>query len=236
MNEFKDWRPNGILNPRAGEQKFRLVRHAPAEDLASFVARYWIASWDLRGQAPYLQENIPHPCVNLVVEQDKSSIYGVTTGRSEKLLKDSGRVFGVKFRPGAFYPFVKRPVSQLNDSSLSLQAVFGVDGQELEEAVLPVADEGRMVEVMENFLRQRLPERDEMVAVINRIVEGIIAEREITKVDDVVRRFHISKRTLQRLFSRYVGVSPKWVIKRYRLHEAAGQLAGTSSRTGRGWP
>jgi AraC-like DNA-binding protein len=31
---------------------------------------------------------------------------------------------------------------------------------------------------------------------------------------------------LQRIFSQYVGVSPKWVIKRYRLHEAAEQLAG----------
>ena len=30
---------------------------------------------------------------------------------------------------------------------------------------------------------------------------------------------------LQRLFGRYVGVSPKWVIQRYRLHEAAEQLA-----------
>jgi AraC-like DNA-binding protein len=34
----------------------------------------------------------------------------------------------------------------------------------------------------------------------------------------------MGKRTLQRLFSQYVGVSPKWVIKRYRLHEAADQL------------
>jgi AraC-like DNA-binding protein len=35
----------------------------------------------------------------------------------------------------------------------------------------------------------------------------------------------LNKRTLQRLFARYVGVSPKWVIQRYRLHEAAERLA-----------
>jgi AraC-like DNA-binding protein len=29
----------------------------------------------------------------------------------------------------------------------------------------------------------------------------------------------MSVRSLQRLFSQYVGVSPKWVIRRYRLHE-----------------
>ena len=29
----------------------------------------------------------------------------------------------------------------------------------------------------------------------------------------------------QRLFSDYVGVSPKWVIRRFRLHDAASRLA-----------
>jgi AraC-like DNA-binding protein len=32
-------------------------------------------------------------------------------------------------------------------------------------------------------------------------------------------------RRLQRLFSDYVGVGPKWVIRRYRLHEAAARAA-----------
>ena len=32
-------------------------------------------------------------------------------------------------------------------------------------------------------------------------------------------------RSLQRTFNKYVGVSPKWVIRRYRLQEAAEALA-----------
>lgn len=35
----------------------------------------------------------------------------------------------------------------------------------------------------------------------------------------------MSTRTLQRLFRRHVGVGPKWVLGRYRLHAAAEQLA-----------
>lgn len=34
---------------------------------------------------------------------------------------------------------------------------------------------------------------------------------------------------LQRLFNEYVGVSPKWVINRYRLHEAVAILAQDQS-------
>ena len=48
-------------------------------------------------------------------------------------------------------------------------------------------------------------------------------------MEDLVDRYGMNKRTLQRLFAKYVGVSPKWVIQRYRLHEAAEQLAAGPS-------
>ena len=39
---------------------------------------------------------------------------------------------------------------------------------------------------------------------------------------------HVPPRTLQRLFRRYVGVGPKWVLKRLRIHRAAERLTATS--------
>ena len=35
----------------------------------------------------------------------------------------------------------------------------------------------------------------------------------------------LSKRGLQRLFAEYVGIGPKWVIRRYRLHEVTARMA-----------
>jgi AraC-like DNA-binding protein len=40
----------------------------------------------------------------------------------------------------------------------------------------------------------------------------------------VAARHHISPRTMQRLFADYVGIGPKWVMQRYRLHDAVEQL------------
>lgn len=218
-------KPRGVLNRKAGEKKFRLSLHPPAPDLDFFVEHYWIVTWDLSGQEPYRSETLPHPCVHLVIEKNQSQIFGVTTGKFSYLLEGKGRVFGIKFKPGAFYPFVQSPVSQFTDGAIRLQNVFGVDGNTLEAAILSRGDEGEMVALAEAFLRERLPERDANVAVINQIVDRIIADRTITRVDDIVCRLTLNKRTLQRLFRQYVGVSPKWVIKRYRLHEAAERLA-----------
>ena len=219
-------KPRGILNPGVGEKRFRLLRHLPSQDLEFFVERYWIVKWDLRDQEPYLQENIPHPAVNLVIEKGRSGVYGVVSrGKFAYLLTGRGRIFGVKFRPGAFYPFSKSPVSSLNDVSISLLEVFGVKGEALETAVLSAVDGQKMVELVEAFIRERLPEEDANVALIDQIVERIIVDREICKVEDIVDQFGLGKRKLQRMFVRYVGVSPKWVIRRYRLQEAADRLA-----------
>lgn len=220
-------KPRGVLNPKAGEEKFRLSRHLPSRDLEFFVERYWIVEWDLRGQEPYLQETLPHPAVNLVVEKGASGVYGVVSrGKFAYLLTGKGRVFGIKFRPGAFYPFLKSPVSSLTDDVVSLSDAFGGEGGALETDVLSSWEDIQMIERAEAFIRRRLPERDENVALINDIVERVIADRDIVKVGDVAVRFNLSVRTLQRTFDRYVGVSPKWVIRRYRLQEAADRLAG----------
>jgi len=225
MMSSTNGKPRGVLNLKAGEKKFQLSRHGPAHDLSFFVERYWIVSWDLRGQEPYVQETLPYPCVNLVFEQGQSRVYGVETGKFARLLENKGRVFGVKFKPGAFYPFVKFPIFKLTNVSISFWNAFGVDSKALEEAILSQEDEGKMVELAEKFLRERLPEQDKHVRAINEIVDYIIAHRQITKVDDVVNQLNLNKRTLQRLFRQYVGVTPKWVIKRYRLHEVAERLA-----------
>jgi AraC-like DNA-binding protein len=61
------------------------------------------------------------------------------------------------------------------------------------------------------------------------MVYAVAEDRRVVKVENLVDRYGVGKRTLQRLFVKYVGVSPKWVIQRYRLHEAAEQLAAGGS-------
>ena len=43
----------------------------------------------------------------------------------------------------------------------------------------------------------------------------------LRRVDELSAASGLTARTLQRLFANYVGVSPKWVMRRARLHEAA---------------
>ena len=74
-------------------------------------------------------------------------------------------------------------------------------------------------------MRECQPQHDPNIVTINEIIDCIIAVRSITRVDELVIGMEsLNKRSLQRLFNQYVGVSPKWAIQRYRLQDAADQL------------
>ena len=210
----------GVLRSRAGARAFQLTRRAPSPDLAPWVERHWIVRWDLEGREPYPQETLPHPCVNLVIDAGKSGVFGVGTRKFEVLLEGRGQVVGVKFKPGAFHPFLRRPVSELTDRMLPLDDVFGGGGAELERAVLEGEDDARQIALIEAYLRPHLPAPDEQVTAVLRVIERALADREITTVEELAARSRVPERTLQRMFRKYVGVSPKWVIQRFRLHEA----------------
>jgi AraC-like DNA-binding protein len=218
-------KPKGVLHLVAGQQKFKLSRHLPSHDCGCFIQHYWIVQWNLESHAPHVQEVLPHPSVHLVFEKNKSRIVGVMQGKFSRLLRDKGQVFGIKFRPGAFYPFLKSPVSNLTDKTINVSTVFGKEGEMLEDEILSLKDRKKMVARAENFFQANLPMKDENITLVNRITDFVIQNRQVTKVDHIVDHFDMHKRMLQRLFTQYVGVSAKWVIKRYRLHEAIDCMA-----------
>ncbi|MGI9051838.1 MAG: helix-turn-helix domain-containing protein [Ilumatobacteraceae bacterium] len=46
----------------------------------------------------------------------------------------------------------------------------------------------------------------------------------MVRVAQLEARHGIGRRQIERLFARYVGVGPKWVLARYRLHDVATTL------------
>lgn len=98
-------KPRGILHPQKDKEYVQLQRHLPSSDLQLYVEHFWSVQWNV--PEPQVRETLPHPSVHLVVEKGNSRILGVVTGKFTRVLEGSGWVFGIKFKPGSFYPFVK---------------------------------------------------------------------------------------------------------------------------------
>lgn len=214
--------PRGVLRAADSAAGFAHARYWPSPDLAPFVEHYWTVEWDL--DRPCVRETLPHPVVHIVLEDDRATLTGPTTRRFTAKLQGRGRVFGIKFHPGGFRPFASGPVSAYADRTIALGRIFGAAAEELAPRALAGADHRATIVELEAFLRAREAHIDATAASMTRIAACMAAERDITRIEQVAQRFGIGLRSLQRRFRDYVGVSPKWVIQRYRLHEALARI------------
>lgn len=217
----------GILDPSGSAKSYRLRRFEPSEALAPFVEHYWIVEWALPEGVGYPAEVLPHPRLNVAFTEERGWITGVTTAKYTYEVKGSGRVLGVMFRPGGFWPFFGRAVAELMDREIDAATVFSSATEAARRALVAEPEAEGMVAAAETLLSGNgLPEVDANIAVATRVVELVRADREIVTVGGLAERAGVNERTLQHLFRQYVGATPKWVIRLYRLVEAASRAQG----------
>jgi AraC-like DNA-binding protein len=208
----------GILDPARLLRRVDFRRHLPAAPLRAYVEHYWLVDWDLT--EPFEQQVVPHPAVNVVFQRldddpEVAEIAGVGRQLFSVKLAGTGRVSGIQFRPGGFRPFWGRPVAELTGRRMPLQA----------EPVCAGTDDERC-RALDRFLLGRSPRPDPHAEQAMALVDLVRADRGILRVADLAGRQGLSTRRLERLFLDHVGVSPKWVIRRYRVHEAIERAAG----------
>lgn len=220
----------GVLRHTPPPGTYEHLRHAPPHDLAAWVEHFWIERWSFTSVAPQKREVLPHPAVHLVFAPGRSRIYGVQLGRFARELSGTCCILGVKFHPGAFYPFLRRPVGMIANTSVCADEILA-GATRAAAAVLGAGTDCAMARSACAFLRNRLPARDVNAEYARRIVEEIVHDPTLTRVTDLAQRVGVTERALQRLFYRYVGASPRWVIKRYRTYEALERLANSRGTT-----
>lgn len=218
-------RPRGILNPRAAREHLEFAWVGPAGDISDVIDRHWAVRWDLRDRAPFVQEVLPHAGANLCFEPTGASVHGVITRRATHRLEGVGLTVGTMFRPAGFAGFAAMAMGDLTDRGVPLGEALAGGGEALEREVGGEVGVEARITAVERFLRARRPPADPAVELVHAIIAWMLASPVGTRVTEVAACHGVSPRTLQRLFRRYVGIGPKWVLQRYRLHEAAERIA-----------
>jgi AraC-like DNA-binding protein len=215
----------GLLHRTTSFEHFELTRFEPSEDLRRHVEHHWMVLHDLGDRPPFTQKNLSHPSQHIVINpKGATGLFGAASGVFSYTQSGTGRVFGTKFRPGMFRPYFGRAVSELTDACVPVETTFDQSSAELSETFAGLNDPLQMAGRMEAMIRRK-PLRDDAKAERARtIVAHIEATPELTAAGDLASAFGMTARTLQRLFDDYVGLSPKWVIDRYRMLEAVETL------------
>ncbi|MEU0969508.1 DUF6597 domain-containing transcriptional factor [Streptomyces sp. NPDC005917] len=229
----------GIVDPAGLLSRVRFRRHRPAEPLRRHIETYWLIDWDL--PEPYVSHLVPHPSVNLTFQWDEdegapyAELTGVALGLYARKLTGRGRVCGVKFRPGGFRPYAPaHPVSHWTGRALRASEVFPqATADTARNIVIPADDHDRVV-ALDAFLLARAPVPDPQADRAMALADRIRSDRTVSRVADFAESQGLSTRALQRLFSSYVGITPKWAILRHRIHEAL-ERAGREGKEDVDW-
>jgi hypothetical protein len=116
---------HGLVRPWEQGRSFELDSRPPSVALERLVGRFWIVRWDLEDGTFFEQEILPHPSLNLVVEPDRTRVWGVPTQRDRRQLHGRGRAVGTKFKPGAFTALTGIEAASVTDDSIGVRDAFG---------------------------------------------------------------------------------------------------------------
>jgi len=229
-----------VLWPAAGRDVFTSDRLALPEPLSLVASHYWSVTWRREAAEPFRQQVLSHPVTHLTVEAAEDGrihglaapaalVHGVVTRVFTVDLPVAGRVAGLAFRPGGMAALLDVDVRSLTNRVVPAESLFGDSVHRLVAEVLAEPDDEARRDVVARHLAVRLEplvERVESDAGYRTVREAtaLMRAREHVALASVASQLHVSPRTLQRLFARYVGASPLWVLRRYRLQDAVAAL------------
>ena len=203
---------------------------APAE-FAGLLQRFWIPVWSVPPGREAPQKVLQYPVSLVVVSADYARFYGVVSGLSTTTLAGDGWAVGVMCAPSAGFLLTGTPMAAYTDRFVDVTEVLGDAGRLLADRVRTAmsadpAAASAHAEAMAAYgdaLRPHLPV-DPEGELVNRVVAFVESRTDVTRVVQVCAEFDLSERALQRLVQRRIGLTPKWLIQRRRLQEAAERL------------
>jgi AraC-like DNA-binding protein len=227
----------GILDPGLLRQRVSLTRYPVGPTLSGLVDRFWAVAWDLPAGVVHTQPVLTHPGSNLSVGYPDANdevggpghlearLNGVARRLSSRNLKGHGWAVAAMTTPGGLGAFTTHPASTFTDHVIPLGQALDVNEMQLIEHIAAQADQESRVQVLANVLEGLAVRADaqrvhlaRQVAEVARLAE---TDRSLRRLADLCECAGIGPRQLQRLFLEYVGVPPVWVLRRYRLLDAA---------------
>lgn len=222
----------GLVRRAASTPVFDIQRFAAGPALAPWVEHLWTVDWDL-GDGPAVESAvISFPALHLTAEWGRPGetrhgavlpatlVHGAVSRVFRVRLQGAGCVVGARFTPGGARAWTRTDAVALSDRAVPAGELLDPPLAGLHEgcAGLPPAERAAAFgAVLQDHRPPPGSADEELTALVRRMGE----DPDLVRVEQVVEVSGWSLRTLQRRFRSQLGVSPKWVLARFRLQEAA---------------
>ena len=210
----------GVLHQRQSAELYQLRRYFPDAALAELIEQFWLVDWDLRDKPAHMQQNLPDPNFHLVISKGTVNLLGPVSKSYSYEMQGKGQIVGVKFALGAFAERLNFKPENFVDQQVEVQQIFNIDSSLLLSELSAAASDQQRVAILQSCFRPFAIEPSVQGARVRQLVSLIKQQSDITKVELLSERSNLSVQAIQRCFRQYLGVNPKWLIRKYRLHQA----------------
>lgn len=232
----------GIVNPARMLRHVSFARYPVPAELEGLIAFGWSVEWDLPTGFTHSQQVLPFPTVNLSVGDApppgddpgpgpfpvRAYLTGVTRTVTTRVLVGRGRNVAVRSTIGGFGAFID-DVSALDEVEAA-EPPAPVGGPRLDhseiEALAPAPAIERLFAHLVGLLDHCPARRVAAAREVATWSAAAEADHEIRTVGQLAGVAGVTPRTLQRMFVRHAGISPTWVLRRFRLLEAIERVRG----------
>ena len=141
-----------------------------------------------------------------------------------RLKKGSIDVLGIKLKPFGLYPFLQNDISTISSRIINLEELFGEEVGELAEMVIQQDEPFEKIAILDNFLISK--NKREVSELIQTGIEELDISNEFHSVLTIANKFQVSRKTIERLFNQYIGISPKKYLRIQKLVRMVDLLKG----------
>lgn len=133
-------------------------------------------------------------------------------------------IFGIKFTPTGLYTLVRVEMQQVADSILSADCIWGKEIEWLCEAMYEAPDVTGMIQVVEQFLHEKIKQRRQPHIPSLEYALRYIQSGQTYSVKDILEQVYLSERTMQRHFLAQLGMPPKQYARICRFNAVRNRL------------
>ncbi len=223
-----------VNNPIISNMNYQT--YDPHPDLSAIVKCYWTLEVPGDMEAPK-QRIIPDGCIEMCfilgegvkrftsdtdyIIQPRTMVFGQIT--KPYFVQPTGYVntFAVRFYPYGFANIIDVPIHELADTETPLTMLFDPEAvRDLELKMVEAASTEVRIEAIESLLLDRLSKEVVHENIVKSTVEALEQTKGKASIQSILKDDVSQRRSLERKFSKEVGISPKQLGKVIRLQAA----------------
>jgi AraC-like DNA-binding protein len=239
----------GIVDPQEMMRYVDFARYPAGEALDGLVEWFWSVAWSMPPGTFHDQQVLNHPAGNISIgtlddagvplDPAEGRVYGVMSSVSNRHLTVEGWTVAARTTVGGLGVLLDASARTAADAELNfIDGLPGLTPGDLVAGVAKIGDNEPRTGALREGLESLVARRDPAMIAEAREVAAVAAlaehDRSVCRIEQLACAAGASVRTLQRLFDFHVGASPSFVIRRWRIIEAA-EAARRASDDGNSW-